>query len=273
MLIEKSIEVVTSSRKNSDHNGKIENYDFVEGLIKKLNPDFIFHFAANSTVSHDANFDNHNSISTGTLNILETVYRNNINCKVFISGSAMQFENNGHPISELTPFEASSPYSVSRIHSVYLSRYYRDVLKLKVYIGYFFNHDSPNRHDRHFNKKITNMIFNIKNGDSTILDLGDLSIQKEFNYAGDIVEAIWILINQNRVFEAVIGSGNLNTLREWVEYCFKKSNLNWQSYIKETQEFKNDYKKLSCDPTLIKSLGWTPKYDMEKLADLMLDLV
>lgn len=270
MLVEKSIDVVTSSRKNSDFNGSIENYYFVNQLIMKVKPDYIFHFAANSTVNHEALFDNHAAISTGTLNILESVYQSSVDAKIFISGSAMQFKNVGLPISEETPFEASSAYSVSRIHSVYLSRYYREVLGLKVYIGYFFNHDSPLRSERHFNQKIVNAIFKIKSGQRLQLELGDLSIRKEFNFAGDIVSALWLLVNQDKIFEAVVGCGETNSLRDWVEYCFTKNNLNWKDYVKEESRLKNDYECLVSDPALIRSLGWNPDYNMYKLADMMM---
>src|SRR6188474_2736160 len=131
----------------------ISNYTQVSDLIKKDQPDFIFHLAANSTTQHFAWQENHETISTGTLNILESVKEFSPHSKIFLSGSGLQFKNEGHPISETDPFEASSIYAVNRIHTVYAARYYR-ALGVKAYVGYFFNHDSPLRSERHINKKI-----------------------------------------------------------------------------------------------------------------------
>ena len=112
---ENNIEIVGVSRSKGDWiQGSVADYNFVEQLIKKHQPDYIFHFAANSTTKHVAIFENHEAISSGTFNILESVRLYSPQTRVFLSGSAMQFENTGFPIDELVSFEASSPYSVSR---------------------------------------------------------------------------------------------------------------------------------------------------------------
>ena len=250
--------------------GDVGDFKFVETLIKSHKPDCVFHFAANSTTNHSALFDNHNAISTGTINILESVRLHCPTAKVFLSGSAMQFKNNGLPINEQTPFEASSPYSVARIQSVYAGRYYRSAFGVQVYVGYFFNHDSPLRSERHVNQKVVSTIKRIAGGSSEKLELGDINVKKEFNYAGDIVEAIWILINQNNVFEAVIGCGAAHSIKEWAEYCFKKVNKNMDGIIISRQNFIPEYKTLVSDPAIIHSIGWRPKVDFYQLADMMM---
>jgi GDPmannose 4,6-dehydratase len=189
---------------------------------------------------------------------------------VFLSGSAMQFKNEGLPINELTPFDASSPYSVSRIHSVYAARYYRSAFGLKVYTGYFFNHDSPLRAENHVNQKIVSAVKRVGAGSTEKLYLGNINVRKEFNYAGDLVEAIWILVNQDKVFEAVIGGGVVYTIKDWIEYCFSKINRNWEDFVIEDKNFVAEYSILISDPAVIKSLGWKPKVDFFELADLMM---
>ena len=153
-LKNKKIEFIGVSRNIRNVKGDVGDFEFVKEIIERNKPTHIFHFAANSTTKHQALFENHKSISTGTLNILEAVRLFSPNTKVFISGSAMQFENKGLPIDEKTPFSPSSAYSVSRIDSVFSSRYYREEFGLKIYIGYFFNHDSPLRSEMHINQKI-----------------------------------------------------------------------------------------------------------------------
>jgi len=272
LLRSKSIEVVGVSRSGINGiKGDVSDAGFVRELIKTIKPDYIFHFAANSTTQHAALFENHASISTGTLNILENVKEYCPGAKVFLSGSAMQFKNEGLPIDEKTPFEAKSPYAVARIQSVYAGRYYRETFGLKVYAGYFFNHDSPLRTEKHINQRIAAAAGRIVDGSKEKLDLGDLEVKKEFNYAGDIVEAVWALIDQDTIYEAVIGCGTAYSIRQWVEYCFKKVNVNWQDYVVLKEGFIPEYKILVSHPAVIKSIGWQPKVDFYQLADMMMD--
>ena len=184
----------------------------------------------------------------------------------------MQFKNNGSEINENSEFEASSVYSVARIQSVYAARYYRSKFNIKVYVGYLFNHDSELRNENHVNKKITSAVKRIANGSDETLELGNIEVRKEFNFAGDIVNAIWILVNQDEIYEAVIGSGITNSIKEWVEYCFSKFNLDWEKFVKLNNNFKPEYKVLCSSPLKIKSIGWEPKYTFKQLADLMLEL-
>jgi len=270
LLSKKNIKVINISRNSGDIKGDVSNYIFVNKIINEYKPNFIFHFAANSVTSHDALFDNNLSISNGTINILEATKRNSPFSKVFISGSAMQFKNTGNPIDEKTPFEPNSPYSVFRINSVYASRYFRIKFGIKVYIGYFFNHDSPLRRSNHINQKITEFVISASKGSSEKLFIGDLNTKKEFNFAGDIIEAIWILINQEEVFEAVIGSGNAFTIKKWIKYCFEKYNLNWEDYVRINKNHIKEYDILVSNPMVINNLGWSPKLNMFELADLML---
>lgn len=264
------IVVIGVSRSNAEFIGDVADYSFVESIIKHHQPNYIFHFAANSTTHHSALFDNHKAISTGTLNILECVRLHCPTARVFLSGSAMQFKNEGLPIDEQTPFEASSPYSVARIQSVYAGRYYRSAFGLKVFIGYFFNHDSPLRSEKHVNQKIVRTVKRIASGSTEKLELGNIDVKKEFNYAGDVVEAVWTLINQENIFEAIIGSGEAHSIQEWVEYCFKKINRNWEDYVIIKHDFMPDYEVLVSNPELIQSIGWKPTFDFYKLADIMM---
>ena len=270
LLLKRNIDVIgVSPFKDNWIKGDVADFEFVEALIKNHQPNYIFHFAANSTTRHDALFDNHKAISTGTLNILESVRLHCPSSRVFLTGSAMQFKNEGLPIDEHTPFEASSPYSVARIQSVYAGRYYHDTFGMQVYVGYFFNHDSQLRTERHVNMKIAMAVRRISRGSKEKLELGNIYVQKEFNYAGDVVEAVWMLVNQDIVFETIIGSGKAYSIKDWLEYCFKKIDKNWQDFVEIKQEFVPEYKILISNPALIKSIGWQPKVDFYQMADLM----
>ena len=264
-----NIEVIKVSRSGELVIGDVANRQFVESIIQSHQPDYIFHLAANSTTRHNALFENHESISTGTINILEAVYRHSPKTKVFLSGSAMQFENKGLPIDENTPFAPLSPYAVSRIQSVYAGRYFRS-LGLKIYVGYFFNHDSPLRKVQHINQKIALAVKKIALGSDAKVEIGDLTVEKEFNFAGDIVEAVWCLINQDDIFETVLGSGKAYSIENWLELCFAKIDRDWRDYVIINENFKSEYQILVSNPTLIKSLGWQPKLDIKDLAEMMM---
>lgn len=265
------IDVISISRTSGLILGDVANFEFVESIIKDRQPSYVFHFAANSTTKHTALFENHASISSGTLNILEAVKKHSPDAKVFISGSAMQFKNDGLPISENTPFESSSAYSAERIYSVYLSRYYREKFQLNTYVGYLFNHDSPLRSENHINQKIVLSAIGIANGSQDKLIIGDVDVKKEFNYAGDIVTAIWQLVSQNEVSEMVIGSGVAYNIRIWIEYCFNKMGLNWEEHTIKDEKFVTDYNILVSDPQLLMSTGWEPTKNIFQLAELMMN--
>jgi GDPmannose 4,6-dehydratase len=270
-LITLGIKVIGISRSSGDIIGNVGNYNFVSGLIKNEIPDYIFHFAANSTTKHDVLFDNNESISTGTINILEAVRNFSPDTKVFISGSAMQFKNDGNKININSEFDHSSLYSVARIHSVFVSRYYRDKYQLKVYIGYLFNHDSPLRSEDHINQKIVKTALRIKKGSNEKLEIGNLDVQKEFNFAGDIVKAIWLFINQEKINEIILSSGVVNSIKDWVKLCFEECDLNWEEHVIISKSFKSEYNILFGDSNTIRALGWEPSHDIKDLARLMLN--
>lgn len=271
LLSKKDITVIGISRSGAECTGSVVDIGLVESLIKNHQPQYIFHLAANSTTRHDALFENHKTISTGTLNILESVRLHCSQAKVFLSGSAMQFKNEGLPIDELTSFEASSPYSIARIQSIYAARYYRKTFGLNVYVGYFFNHDSSLRSEQHVNQKIVRAAQRIAAGSSESLQLGNIDVKKEFNFAGDIAEAIWLLVNQDEIHEAVIGSGKAYSIREWASYCFKKVSLNHENYIVVQDGFTPEYEILVSNPKVMIDMGWKPKVNFYQLADMMIE--
>lgn len=271
LLNRNNIEVVGISRTTGPVRGDVANFEFVSGLIQRHVPEYIFHFSAVSSTRHEALRENHSAISTGTLNILESARLYSSKSRIFLTGSAVQFQNDGFPISETSPFQASSAYAVARIQSVYAARYFREKFSMSIYVGYLFNHDSFLRGNLHVNKLVVDAAKSIAKGEQQFLELGDLGVQKEFNHAWDIVQAIWILVNQKEIFELIIGGGVAHSIEDWVSYCFRKCGLEWSQHIKGRSDFKSEYQKLVSDNTLLKSMGWRPKISFETLADMMID--
>ena len=267
----KGIEPIPVSRNGNGIKADVSCFEQVKTLVQQTQPTYIFHFAANSTTKHNALFENHETISTGTLNILEAVKHFSPRTKVFITGSGLQFKNQGHPISENDPFEASSPYSVARIQSVYAARYYRE-MGLSVYVGYLFHHESPRRKPNHISQIIVSLAKQVATGGQERITLGDIQVEKEWAFAGDIVEGIFTLVEQDKIFEAVIGTGIAYSIQDWLELCFKSIGRDWRDFIILNESFKPEYNLLVSNPKTITSLGWSPTVDFAALSQLMLSV-
>jgi GDPmannose 4,6-dehydratase len=269
LLRSKGIETVGVSRSGAWHPGDVARVPDVEAVLRDVRPDYIFHLAASSTTRHDALFENHETISTGTLNVLECARKHCPGARVFITGSGVQFHNSGKPIDEATPFEATSPYAVARIQSVFAARYYRS-LGMRTYVGYLFHHESPRRKPTHLSRMIATAAQRIASGTRHELSLGDISVVKEWTFAGDTMRAILCLVEQDRVFEAVIGSGEGHSVQEWLDCCFALVGLSWQDHVQIKECFQAEYKYLLSRPTRIMSLGWRPEVDFAALAEMMM---
>ena len=265
----KGFSVIGVSRSGGEWlTGDVSNREKTESLIKTYQPKYVFHLAANSTTRHDALFENHETISTGSLNILEAVKRHSPDTKVFITGSGLQFVNTGVPISEHDAFEANSAYSVARIQSVYAARYYRS-LGIRVYVGYLFHHESPLRKPNHVSKMIALAVQRIAAGSDEMIELGDISVRKEWTFAGDVVRGILTLVEQDTVFEAVIGSGVAYSIQDWLEICFKLIGKDWRDYARLREGFTSEYKQLVSNPRAINALDWFPSVELPELAKIM----
>lgn len=265
----RNIEVIGVSRKGPWLHGDVVSPVFVENLIKSQRPDLVFHLAAASTTRHDVIYENHATIGTGTLNILESVRKHSPQSKVFFAGSGLQFVNKGHPISENDQFDSSSAYVATRNYSVYLARYFRS-LGIRTYIGYLFHHESPLRGMNHVCQKIAQAVNNIHEGSDEILELGDISVRKEWTFAGDVVEGIMTLVAQDNIFEATIGSGRAYSIEQWLDTCFTLTKRDWTAHVKVNQSFKAEYSILVSNPVTINTLGWHASTSLEDLAKIMI---
>lgn len=270
LLSEQGIEAITTSRTGPVRYVDVGNIASVGWIISEFRPDYIFHLAARSTTTHAALMDNHRAISTGTLNVLEAARQLAPKARVFITGSAMQFRNAGEPIDEDTPFEASSPYAVARIHAAYAARYYRSI-GLRAYVGYLFNHESPRRPESSLSRRIALAAQRIAHGSNERLTIGDPSVVKEWNFAGDVVRAMLTLVQQDEVTEAVIGSGEGHSIEEWLGLCFSRVGLDWREHVDPGEDFKAEYRRLVSKPDRMRSLGWAPRVTFEELAEMMVE--
>ncbi len=126
------------------------------------------------------------------------------------------------------------------------------------------------RNEHHVNQKIVRAAQRIANGSKEVLEIGNIKVQKEFNFAGDMMEAVWCLVNQNNEFELVLGSGKPYSIEYWLELCFEKLNLNWQNHIQINEKFVAEYEKLYCNPCKLLKICSSPLLTIEQLANLMM---
>jgi GDPmannose 4,6-dehydratase len=250
--------------------GDVASFELVQALVREHRPAFIFHLAARSTTGHDALFENHETISTGTLNVLEAARLHAPGARVFVTGSGVQFVNRGAPISERDPFAATSPYAVARIQSAYAARYFRS-LGQPVYVGYLFHHESPLRKPGHVSKTVALAAARIAAGSKEQIELGDLSVEKEWTFAGDVARGMFALVTQDQVFDAVIGSGQAHSILEWVQLCFAIAGKDWRNHVRLRPGFVPEYRRLVSDPRTIRALGWEPRVGIDELARMMVE--
>ena len=264
----RGLSVAAVSRHNAPTIGDVADSAFVTGLIRTRQPAMIFHLAAHSSTQHDAATENHATIGTGTLNILEAVYRHSPETRVFLAGSALQFVNRGQPISEDDPFDAASPYAAVRNYSNFMARYYRR-LGVKVFFGYLFHHESPLRKPGHVSRTIADAARRAASNQKFVLEIGNLSVEKEWTFAGDMVEAMVLLTQQDSVFEANLGTGFAHSIADWAKACFDAVDRDWREFIVPKTGFTAEYSRLVANPSRIRALGWQPKTDLLELARLM----
>jgi GDPmannose 4,6-dehydratase len=158
---------------------------------------------------------------------------------------------------------------VARIQSVYAARYYRS-LGLRVYVGYLFHHESPLRKAHHVSKLIALAAHRIAGGSKEITELSDISVKKEWTFAGDVARGIFTLIDQEIVFECVIGSGVAYSIENWLEQCFGIIGKDWHDHVRIREGFTPEYKCLVSNPRSINSLGWSPAVGFQELAKMMI---
>lgn len=243
----------------------VGNFKKVEKIIKKYSPEIIFHLAAKSSTRHEFILENQNAIVQGTLAILESVERYLPKTKVFIASSALIFKNNNNPINEQNEIEIKNAYILARVEALQITRYYRS-RGLKVYIGFLFNHESPLRYKSSIVREIARGVVDIYLGLEKSFNIENIDIVKEWMWAGDAAEAILKLVSQDRVFEVCIGDGIGISVREYISKCLEILNISHKKNCIKNLNYNQEYSKFISDPKKIKSLDWSPKFDVIYLA-------
>lgn len=243
----------------------VADFASVETIIREQRPDMIFHLAARSSTRHEVILENHRAIVDGTLAILECVDRHVPQSKVFLASSALIFKNVGRPIKEDDELVTNTAYAMARVEALQIARYFR-YRGRKVYVGFLFNHESPLRPPNSVARKVATNVVEIHQGLQKSLSIGNASVIKEWTWAGDVVKAIVDLTSQDTIFEACIGSGIGNTIRDYALACCKVVGISLEDHLVETPGYEAEYPSLVSGSSKIRSLGWAPEVDLDTLA-------
>ena len=211
----------------------------------------------------------------GTTRLLEAIRSVDPNIRFYqASTSELYGKAQETPQSESTPFYPRSPYGVSKLYAHWITINYRESYDLYACAGILFNHESPRRGLEFVTRKITNGVARIKKGIDKELRLGNLEARRDWGYAGDFVEAMWLMLQQKTPEDYVIATGKDRTIREFCEAAFKHVDLDWQEYVKVDEKFFRpaEVNILLGDSSKAQDqLGWKPRVSFEGMVQMMVD--
>ena len=274
----------TKNRTNTKHlegkicfiNGDMTDQNSLVRCLKESKPDEVYNLAAQSFVGESWNTPEYTSEVTGlgVLRILEAIRESDTNTKFYQASSSEMFgrmiEN---PAKETTPFYPRSPYGVSKLYGHWITKNYRESYGIHACSGILFNHESERRGIEFVTRKITDGVARISLGLSDFISLGNLDAKRDWGYAPDYVEAMWLMLQQDTPDDFVIATGETHSIKDFLTEAFACVGIeNWQKYVKQDPRFmrpaevdvlRGDYSKAK------NNLGWSPKVNFSELVSRM----
>lgn len=259
------------------HYGDIADSTNLIKLLYNLHPDEIYHLAAQSHVRVSFDIPEYTADVTalGTIRILEAIKEVGIKTKFYQASSSEMFGKvQSIPQSEATQFYPRSPYAFSKVMAYWATINYRESYKMFACNGILFNHESPRRGETFVTRKITRSVARIKAGMEKKLYLGNLDAKRDWGYAKEYVEAMWLMLQQEVPDDFVIATGKTHSVKDFLEAAFSYVDLDWGKFVEIDPKYlrPTEVDLLCGDATKAKKvLGWEPKTSFEDLVKLMVD--
>ncbi len=259
------------------HFGDLSDGGGLSSLMHKVRPDEVYNLGAQShvRVSFDQPLYTADIDALGTLRLLEAVRYLDKPVRYYQASSSEMFgQVRESPQNESTPFNPRSPYACSKVFSFFQTVNYRDAYNLYACNGILFNHESPRRGETFVTRKVTRAATRIKLGLQKLLYLGNLDAKRDWGYAGDYVEAMWLMLQQDKPEDFVIATGESYSVKQWVDEVFKQLELDPDEHIRIDQRYfrPTEVDTLEGDASNArKKLGWEPRVRFQELARMMVD--
>lgn len=257
------------------HYGDMGDGSQIARVIRTLEPDEIYNLAAQSHVAvsfqqpeYTGDID-----ALGVIRILEAIRDSRIETRFYQAGTSEMFGDQPPPQSEATPFRPRSPYAAAKAYAHWVVANYREAYGIHAVNGILFNHEGPRRGGTFVTRKVTQGIAKILQGEREYVYLGNLGASRDWGYAPDYVEAMWLMLQQEEPDDYVIGTGESHTVQELCETAFGLVGLDWQAYVRIDPKYfrPTEVEHLRADPTKAReSLGWTPRTTFRELVEIML---
>jgi len=258
------------------HYGDLSNSEQLTNLIYNIRPDEIYHLGAQShvKVSFEMPEFTGDVSGLGTTRILEAVRRSGIKTRFYQASSSEMFGGAPAPQNERTPFQPRSPYAAAKVYAYWMASNYREGYGLFACNGIMFNHESPRRGETFVSRKITRAVAVIVAGRQQKLFLGNLEACRDWGYAPEYVEGMWLMLQQDRPADLVFGTGESRSVREFVEEAFGYVGLDWRRHVEVDPRYfrPTEVSLLQADASEAKrQLGWQTRVTFENLVRIMVD--
>lgn len=259
------------------HYGDLADSSALSRLLEKIQPDEIYNLAAQShvRVSFDIPEYTADVVALGTIRILDAIKEMEIKTKFYqASTSELYGKVVETPQTEKTPFYPRSPYACAKLYSYWITVNYRESYDMYACNGILFNHESPRRGETFVTKKITHAIARILKKEQDKLYLGNLDAKRDWGYAKDYVEAMWLMLQQDKAEDYVIATGETHSVREFLDEAFGLVGLDWKKYVEIDPRYYRpaEVDLLLGNPAKAKEkLGWKPKTTFKELVKIMLE--
>lgn len=258
------------------HYGDLSDPGQLTNLFYEVRPDEVYHLGAQSHVRVSFDLPDYTGDVTGlgTVRLLEAIRKSGIRCRLYQASSSEMFGDAPAPQNEETPFRPRSPYAAAKVYACWMVRNYREGYGLFACNGIMFNHESPRRGETFVSRKVTRAVAGILSGRQKKLFLGNLEARRDWGYAPEFVEGMWLMLQHDAPDDLVFGTGETHSVKEFVEEAFGYVDLDWHEYVDVDARYlrPTEVQLLQAEPSEAKRrLGWEARVRFRDLVRIMMD--